>query len=125
MVSASLSAQEPVKDALNIIEMALFNVLAVLELISENGRTGTTHKVKLSGPTRQVLQFRLLSLRHLSAAACDCSAKQVALFVSPACFASLDSRMATCVTIAIPIPTSPKAHSSPAELPHAQSSILF
>src|SRR6516225_9279387 len=71
-VSAPLRTEEPVKDALNIIEMVLLDILAMLEPVSKQRGARAAHSVELLRQIRQVLhrrRRRLLSLRHLDAAA--------------------------------------------------------
>src|SRR6516225_1709776 len=70
--SAPRCAEEPVEDALNIIEMVLLDILAMLELVSEQRGARAAHPVKLLRQIRQVLhrrRWRLAPLRHLDAAA--------------------------------------------------------
>jgi hypothetical protein len=73
--SASLSAGRAIKDVLNVVEMALVDVLAVLEPISENGCARAAHHTELPRQLRQIshgapwrLRRCLWHLRHLSAA---------------------------------------------------------
>ena len=71
-VLTPLRTEEPVKDALNIIEMVLLDILAMLEPVSKQRGARAAHPVKLLRQIRQVLQRRrrrLPSLRHLEAAA--------------------------------------------------------
>jgi hypothetical protein len=56
--SASLRDEEAIEDALDTVEMALFDVLANLKAISEHGRTSSSHRAELPAHIRQVLHLR-------------------------------------------------------------------
>ena len=64
LASASLSAVGAIEDAFDVIEMALIDILAVLELVSENGSAGTAHHAELPGQIRQILHGRRWCLRR-------------------------------------------------------------
>jgi hypothetical protein len=53
-----LRTKEAIEHILNVVDMALFNVLAGLEVITEDRRTGTTHDAQLPAEVGQVLQLR-------------------------------------------------------------------
>ena len=56
--STALCAEEAIKDALNIVEMTLLDILAMLEPISEDRCAGATHQAQLLAPIRQVFHRR-------------------------------------------------------------------
>ena len=72
MLSTSLGAEEAVKHILNLIDMALFDLSASFEVITEDRRACTAHHAQLPAQIRQVFCLRRLSLsalRHLGGAA--------------------------------------------------------
>src|SRR5262249_3537018 len=72
--------EEPRKHPLEVIDVALFNILPNLEVITEHRCTGAAHDAELLGAIRQGLHLRgapLRTLRHLAGPAHG-SAKDIA-----------------------------------------------